>query len=115
MPKQRNKPGANPQLIILGNPLGADVAEAYERLHWTEPAAVLEVDAPAGISADALILIGKVHEIKYSTGSDSERTKISDLWSHEFEDPALLCTTPDGDVVIILGGKLRVTPRGIEG
>lgn len=115
MPNRRNKAVSNPQLVILGNPLGADVAEAYERLHWTEPESVIEVEAPDGISAPALILIGKVHEIKYSTGADSERTKISDLWSHEFDEPALLCTTPDGDVLIVLGGKLQVTPRGIEG
>lgn len=108
----------NPQLVILGNPLGQlgqTPEEAYSRFHWTDPESVLEVPRPEGVSAPALILVGHVQEIIYSTIDQSERSKISKLWSHTFKDPPLLCTTPNGDVLVILGGNLMVTPRGIEG
>lgn len=112
----KRKPAENPQLVILGaNPLGKEAEEAYERLHWTPPKAVIEAERPKGVDAEALILVGYIHEVRYTTTEDSQRTKISDLWKHTFKEPPMLCTTPDGDVLIVLGGGLKVTPRGIEG
>jgi hypothetical protein len=108
-------PHRNPQLVILGNPLGKSPEQAYERFHWGGHDAVLEVPRPDGVSADALVLIGEVQEIVYTTIDASERTKVAKLWTHKFEVPALLCTTAAGDVLIVLGGNLHVTPRGIEG
>jgi len=108
-------PCRNPQLVILGNPLGKDAQQAYERFHWGDAQSVIDAPRPEGISADALVLIGYVKEIVYTTVGDSERTKIAKLWTHKFDVPAMLCTTPKGDVLIVMGGNLHVTPRGIEG
>jgi hypothetical protein len=112
------KPRENPELLLLTNPPPEDVERAlraYERFHWNPPAEVHEVELPEGINAPSLIRIGEVDEIRYSTGKDSQRSKIAKAWSHIFKVHPHLCTTPKGDVLIIFGGKLSVTPRGIEG
>lgn len=114
----------NPSLLLLGNPakhvsakqpLGPNGKEAYESFHWSGPAEVLEVDMPDGIDAKELVLIGYVDCIQYTTRPDSERSKIGKAWEHRFKDKPMLLTTPQGDVVIVIGDSLSVTPRGIEG
>ena len=122
-PKNKKKKSRkNPELLILVNPLKGVLdkmkmaaIKAYQRFHWRKPAKVDEVKLPDGINAKYLIKLGDVDEIMYCTDGDSERTKISDLWKHSFNKKPVVCTTPKGDVLIIMGAKLKVTPRGIEG
>lgn len=116
--KRRCKRRKNPELLILTNPVNAKVhnaIKAFQRFHWTSPSEIIEIELPEGINAKYLIKIGNVERIDYDTENYSERSKISKRWYHQFKDKPYLCTTPKGDVLIIFGGGLRVTPRGIEG
>jgi len=111
--KQTHK--SNPELLVLTNPLAKAALKAFERFHWREPVEAVRIKTPKGVNAKHLVKIGEVDEIRYTTDDYSERSKISDRWKHKFKDKPSLCTTPDGDVLIIFGGKLEVTPRGVEG
>jgi hypothetical protein len=110
----------NPELLILTNPtfLGRcynKICRAFGRFHWRGPAKVTEVKVPKGVDARYLVKLGNAEELKYETGDDSERTKISRAWTHQFTKKPHICTTEKGDVLIIFGGNLHVTARGIEG
>lgn len=113
--RKRPKRRSNPELLLLTNPLGKRARRAYERFHWRGPARTSRVSVPKGINAKHLVRIGSLDEVSYSTSADSERSKISRRWVHGFRNRPHLCTTPEGDVLIIFGGGLKVTPRGIEG
>ena len=110
--KKRKK---NPELLVLLNPLAKTALQAFERFHWRQPAEAVDVKVPNGVSAKHLVRLGDLDEVRYSTDGHSERSKISKRWSHKFTDKPHLCTTPEGDVLIIFGGGLKVTPRGVEG
>lgn len=71
---------------------------------------------PAGVSRRyTLRHLGEMVEIFYTTAKDSARTKVAKKWRHPFGKGPSLFTTSARDVLIIFGGGLRVTARGIEG
>jgi|WetSurMetagenome_2_1015567.scaffolds.fasta_scaffold550711_2 hypothetical protein len=60
---------------------------------------------------DAVIVIGELEAVIYSTVRDDEHER----YIHKFrqESRALLCISPDGDQLFIVGGKYQFTDRGI--
>lgn len=57
-------------------------------------------------------VFGDIDAIEYSTVRDGK----PELYRHEFRDKSkpMFCASPDGKQIYILGGKYRVTERGIE-
>jgi hypothetical protein len=85
----------------------------YARLHWGEQSTET-VEADAAIVADGMVLtsLGPLVAVEYEATKGGE----SAVWRHEFTEGSepLLCVTEQEDLVIV-GGKYRVTVRGIVG
>ncbi len=60
---------------------------------------------------DVLLLIGKLSAVEY----DARRDGKMEYYRHEFtaKSRPLLCSTPDGNQLVIVGGHYDFTERGI--
>lgn len=60
---------------------------------------------------DALMVIGELEGVIYSTVRDDEHER----YIHKFraQSRPLLCVSPDGDQLFIIGGNYEFTDRGI--
>lgn len=87
-----------------------DTARAYREFHWGEPAkSSRTVRVP---NARELYELGKIVRVDYLTSKGGKEG----IWFHEFSDPLpTLTATPGGKLGPIVGGRARVTERGIEG
>jgi len=62
---------------------------------------------------DVLVQIGRLKGVIYS--SDRGRRGRSRTYVHFMETPPTLACDPGGTQLYVIGGRYRVTPRGIEG
>ena len=87
-------------------------ARIYKRFHWGDQPRDLELaSAPSLEDGDVLVVLGDLHEVEYTTTKGGEDA----IWCHEFSEPKpQLCMTKDGQLVIV-GGRYRVTEKGIVG
>lgn len=90
---------------------GADAAaRRYERFtgHDAEVFGTIEFPNLDGV---AVAMIGECDGVLYTTVRDGK----TERYIHEFEeaDKPLLCVTPDGRQLLLVGGRYRFTERGI--
>lgn len=115
--------------VVRNNPIASHerkVAKIYKEFHITEPTEVIEVDsseAPEG-APDVMGILGTLNGVAYEV-TDQESAKKGDPWYHEFDEVApgkfrkkpnkpLLCYDRHGRLWIV-GGKYKITRRGIVG
>ena len=60
-----------------------------------------------------LVHLGSLRGLIYS--SDKQTPKQQRTYIHFMKTPARLACNPEGTQLYIIGGRYRVTPRGIEG
>lgn len=60
-----------------------------------------------------LVKLGQLRGLIYS--SDKGKKGCPRTYIHFMETPPLLASDPEGTQLYIVGGRYRVTPRGIEG
>lgn len=86
----------------------AKAAALYERFtgHDAEEFGRVSVNVP-----DVLVMFGELDGVLYTTVRDGK----VEHYKHEFHegDKPLLCTSPDGKQLFIVGGRYRFTARGI--
>lgn len=82
----------------------------FERFHGAPPERVdrREIEVP-----DTVLQVGTLEGIVYSAQVDGENK--STRFYHPFRRSSrpLLCATPDGKMLVIVGGRFRFTERGI--
>jgi len=95
-------------LGVLENP-EADAESAFEAFHWGETPK--RGPRPRRLpDFSELYEIGELVRVEYLTTKGGERA----IWVHDFSRPyPVLTATPKGRLGPILGGRARVTPRGI--
>lgn len=86
----------------------ADARAAYEAFHWgRKPRKVLKFRGHSG----PVFELGRLRKVEYETRKGREHA----IYVHEFDPPfPRLTGTSGGRLGPILGGRARVTPRGIE-
>lgn len=84
-------------------------ARLYERFSGHEAEAVGKVTIPA--LPKTMVSVGEVDFIGYTTIRDGKVEK----YIHKFaqKDKALLCVSPDGKQIYLVGGRYTFTERGI--
>jgi hypothetical protein len=102
-------------------PLGASAVSSgfiqaaekrFRLFHCFAPAQV--VRAPCRrVIPKVLVHLGYLRGLIYS--SDKQTPKQPRTYIHFMETPARLACNPEGTQLYIIGGRYRVTPRGIEG
>ena len=111
----RNNPKKK-KSVIKKNPVPpsrtVQVREAvalYENFTGHEAEEIARLDKP--VIPDVLMVIGELEGIMYSTVRDGEREK----YMHQFKVSSrpLLCASPDGTQLFMLGGAYDFTERGI--
>jgi hypothetical protein len=60
-----------------------------------------------------LVHVGRLRGLIYA--SDRDGGRVDRTYIHFMERPPVLACNPSGDQLYILGGRYRVTGRGIEG
>lgn len=87
----------------------AEAADLYERFTGHPGDDIVEFPRPT--IPDALVEIGECDGILYTTVRDGRTEK----YIHKFKKSArpLLCSTPDGSALFLLGGEYDFTERGI--
>jgi len=89
-----------------------DAVDEYEEFHWGNRADSIEQviipDAPK-----TLVLIGDLEGVIYRTAK-GKRKQESWVHFHDERTPPKLAYDPQTHQLYILGGKYRITPRGIE-
>lgn len=96
----------------LANPIPANRVKArkkYREFHATEPKKTVSVSK---IDTSELVELGKALEIGYKSKKWEGK---NNNYLHKFGRGVRLCSTADGKALIILGGKLETTERGIVG
>lgn len=86
----------------------SDARSAYAAFHWgNKPGKTLRFRMPTG----PFFELGKLRKVEYET----TKRKTHAIWFHPHKKPyPRLTATTDGRLGPILGGRARVTPRGIE-
>lgn len=81
----------------------------YREFSGHEPDEVVTVTAPK--VPKAVLVIGELESVIYSTVRDDEQER----YIHKFRKQSrpLLCASPDGDQLFIVGGDYEFTDRGI--
>lgn len=84
-------------------------ADLYTRFSGHDAEAIAEIDVPPMPAVG--IAIGTVDAIEYTTVRDGE----VELYRHDFHktDRPLFVVSPDGRVLLMVGGDFRFTERGI--
>lgn len=95
----------------LGRSSSASAEREFKAFHWGRaPKRAALVKAP-GLE-HGIYELGELVAVEYETIKGRERA----VWVHQFGKPRpKLTATPSGRLGPIIGGKARVTPRGIEG
>jgi hypothetical protein len=84
----------------------------YRLFHCFAPANVIR--APCSrLIPEVLVHLGYLRGLIYSSDKGSATQPKS--YIHFMETPARLACNPEGTQLYIIGGRYRVTPRGIEG
>lgn len=106
---------AGRELVAVHGKGAAEVQRAlalFRKWSRREPGAVDVVPVPPG-TPPVLVALGELTDIGYR--SDKWGGKRN-LYIHRTEPPRpVLCATPDGRRVVILGGGLKVRPEGLVG
>lgn len=84
----------------------------FERFHRLRPDRVLRMTCRR-VMPRVLVQLGTLRGLIYSAQKD--RCGRPKTYIHFMERPPLLTCDPGGRQLYILGGRYRVTPRGIEG
>jgi hypothetical protein len=90
---------------------GADAAaRRFERFTGHDAEVFGSIEFP-NLDGVAVAMIGECDGVLYTTVRDGKRER----YIHEFEekDKPLLCVTPDGRQLLLVGGNYRFTERGI--
>jgi hypothetical protein len=84
----------------------------FRRFNGFDPTEIQQIHIPGLKLGKNWVKLGDVSELCY----------LSDKWhgemieySHTFDDPPLLLTDPSSKVLLIAGGKFKITKRGITG
>jgi hypothetical protein len=85
------------------------VARLFERFTGHDAAVIESIDVPE--LPDAVAVIGPCDAIEYTTVRDGQ----TERYRHTFRaaDKPLMCVTPDGVQILLVGGRFRFTSRGI--
>jgi hypothetical protein len=86
--------------------------QLFERFHSFAPPQILRRPCRRLIP-NVLVKLGQLRGVIYS--SDKEQCGRPRTFIHFMETPPLLASDADGKQLYIVGGKYRVTSRGIEG
>jgi len=95
--------------------LPAQVARAsglFEQFHCFAPAAMVRRRCPRQVPP-VLVRLGELRGVIYR--SDRGQSGCPRTFVHLFESPPLLTCDPAGRRLHVVGGRYRITPRGIEG
>lgn len=97
--------------VTFANPTKAakGARRAYNEFHWGRSSRrTRRVNLP---DLSEIYSLGKLRAVEYETTKGKSRA----IWVHEFSRPyPELTATPTGKLGPIVGGKARVTRRGIE-
>ena len=110
MPLLKAAKAARPK--YLANPIPASRVKArrkYKEFHAAEPKKTVSVSE---IDTSELVELGKALEIGYRSKKWEGR---NNNYLHKFGKGVRLCSTADGKALVIVGGKLDTTERGIVG
>jgi hypothetical protein len=97
------------------HPRRADIARArrlFERFHSFAPPVLLRHRCPRQMSG-VLVKVGRLRGLIYTSDKGCPGRPLT--YIHFMETMPLLACDPDGRQLHILGGRYRVTARGIEG
>lgn len=110
MPMLKAAKAARPR--YLANPIPASRVRArkkYKEFHAADPKKTVSVSE---IDTSELVELGKALEIGYKSKKWEGR---NNNYLHKFGRGVRLCATADGKALVIVGGKLDTTERGIVG
>ena len=110
MPLLRAAKAVRPK--YLANPIPASRVKArkkYKEFHAAEPKKTVSVEP---IDTSELVELGKALEIGYRSKKWEGK---NNNYLHKFGRGVRLCSTADGKALVIVGGKLDTTERGIVG
>lgn len=107
----RVPPGPRAKAKARRNP-SRDVARAgqlFERFTAHDPMPIASITVPP--LPKAVAVIGELDAVEYTT----VRAGKVEAYRHDFADGdrALLCVSPDGRQLLIVGGRYKFTARGI--
>jgi len=89
-----------------------DAVDEYEEFHWgNEADSIEQIELPD--APKTLVLIGELEGVIYRTAK-GQRKQESWVHFHDERTPPKLAYDPKTHQLYILGGKYRITPRGIE-
>ncbi len=104
----------NPVRKLQGGKLGRARKAARLYQDFSGHMGEFEVDRVQFRVPDTAVVIGTLDYIGYTTVRDGQVEK----YDHKFQQPggrkALLCVSPDGTQLLIVGGNYQFTERGIE-
>jgi hypothetical protein len=86
--------------------------QLFERFHSFAPTQIL-CRPCRRLIPNVLVKLGQLRGVIYS--SDKDQCGRPRTFIHFMESPPLLASDADGKQLYIVGGKYRVTSRGIEG
>lgn len=89
-----------------------EAAERYGIFHRRPPSEVRHVPCRR-VVPEVLVGLGELRAVIYR--SDRGRRGRPRTYVHFLEEPPLLACDPEGRQLYVVGGKYRVTSRGIEG
>lgn len=86
-----------------------DAVRLYEDFSGNDAEEVVTIDKPE--MPDVVLVIGELDFVGYTTNREGRKEK----YIHEFKQGCrpLLCATPDGKNLVLLGGRYTFTERGI--
>lgn len=91
-----------------------DGVRTFRRWHEFDPERVEPIHGPERVIPETLVYLGELIEVVYR--SDKWNPGEKKLYSHKTQKPhPILATDPEGRHVYIVGGRMKVTSRGLVG
>lgn len=83
----------------------------FRKWHEFDPDSLTSVKGPRRVIPSTLVLLGELVEVVYRSDKWEGKKK---LYVHKTKKPhPLLVTDPDGKSLYIVGGRVKVTGRGL--
>lgn len=87
-------------------------ADDWRAFHWgDEPSEIIDADVYRPNPREVLTVLGKLKRVDYETPKAGELA----IWWHEFSRPCPYLAASESGKLLIVGGRYRITPRGIVG
>lgn len=81
----------------------------FKKFHAKAPTKIVKESVSIDGWPDALVFLGKGHAVEYKSDKLAHGERVQKLYRHKLGRQVNFYTDPDGKMLIIFGGKFRVT------